>query len=306
MRSERSVRTCGKCMVVAAILVLCFGSLVGRWNPTSALVRDLLGNNPAERGSKTVGGEGEINEKISNKNPALAESDQTNDALRRVLGWKTALDTLKGEIQHELRLEIQQELLEQYQASKSEQPPFKFKSHPSKGGDKKAGASPLARSEGSWKSQCGVEEDANRRGHDLYDWAVKAATPSECCDACSTDDGCKAWVWQQPNHACTLVAGCAGCWLKDAANPTIPNPGCKDSQRGCKQGSTITGLPQRANFERHSNQDCQGNDIRMHRACREHNLEDCTRELEDACRADPRCTAFNVPGGWLKSACNPT
>lgn len=124
MRSERSVRTCGKCMVVAAILVLCFGSLVGRWNSTSALVRDLLGNNPAERGSKTVGGEGEINEKISNKKPALAESDQTNDALRRVLGWKTALDTLKGEIQHELRLEIKQELLEQYQASKSEQPPF--------------------------------------------------------------------------------------------------------------------------------------------------------------------------------------
>lgn len=186
MRSERSVRTCGKCMVVAAILVLCFGSLVGRWNPTSALVRDLLGNNPAERGSKTVG----ENEKISNKNPALAESDQTNDALRRVLGWKTALDTLKGEIQHELRLEIKQELLEQYQASKSEQPPFKFKSHPSKGGDKKAGASPLARSEGSWKSQCGVEEDANRLGHDLYDWAVKASffwffhSSPFCCGGC--------------------------------------------------------------------------------------------------------------------------
>lgn len=137
-------------------------------------------------------GEGEINEKISNKNPALAESDQTNDALRRVLGWKTALDTLKGGVQHELRLEIKQELLEQYQASKSEQPPFKFKSHPSKGGDKKAGASPLARSEGSWKSQCGVEEDVNRLGHDLYDWAVKASF---------------FWFFHSSPFCCFVVAG---------------------------------------------------------------------------------------------------
>ena len=238
--------------------------------------------------------------------------------LEAARGWKVALDKVKNEVRLELRDEFKQELQETYRAEAQKQ---------SGGADNyfESNANTAAIADHDWTASCRAAENVDRKGHDLYDWAVKAASPSECCAVCTADGRCKAWVWQRENTACKLASGCAGCWLKDVVNPPTPN-----------QGQTISGVSSRPvegrarhaqvqegggdvhdergangrllqlqSFESHANQDCVGNDIRMHKACRL-SRADCIRELEDACRAEPGCAAFNIPGGWLKTSCTPT
>ena len=95
---------------------------------------------------------------------------------------------------------------------------------------------------GDWRARCAVQDNFDRKGGDLHGYTVEADSAGACCEACSAEAACAAWVWQMENRDCPMASGCAGCWLKKVARPATPNAGCNMAAANCKQGSTVTGL----------------------------------------------------------------
>jgi hypothetical protein len=68
---------------------------------------------------------------------------------------------------------------------------------------------PLPSEAVSWQQECAAEPGRDFKGGDLFNYAVQTDGPGGCCDRCSSEPGCIAWVFQLERQACKFKSGCA-------------------------------------------------------------------------------------------------